>query len=367
MTAPTRPILAKGNLLAINASIWMAAAIAMIFLLVLRDAADLTGLHIVGVIVAVSGLPILFRRMTDKHTSIDGKTRRSHYRGALKLAEEHAGIGRWRIDYETGLQSWSDSLCAAHGVVSGSTAGEDVWSVLEHHGADTEPFRFEVEVPKTDGSDCVLRIFARNHYSVTGRLIETYGVVIDVTRDYDHFQAISEAYSAAQAEAERARELAMTDSLTGLANRRRAMAELDRQIVASRNQKKRLSVVMFDIDHFKAVNDTYGHPAGDAILRKVADIASEATRKNDLVARIGGEEFLWIMPDTNEATVKKASERLRAAMERGSAAGGAPPITISAGFVTCTECDTGLAVFARADEALYAAKDAGRNQIKKAA
>ena len=126
---------------------------------------------------------------------------------------------------------------------------------------------------------------------------------------------------------------------------------------------KRISL----IDRFKRVNDTHGHLEGDRILRRVAQIAGEYIREGDVVGRVGGEEFVWIIPGVNQLVAEQMAERLRQAIAQGSGVGAVPNVTISVGLAQLRPGDTSLSVFSRADNALYAAKDGGRNLVKLAA
>jgi two-component system cell cycle response regulator len=166
---------------------------------------------------------------------------------------------------------------------------------------------------------------------------------------------------------ERSIEMALTDSLTGLYNRRYLAAHLDGQISRVERGGKALSLIMFDIDFFKRVNDTYGHAAGDAVLRELADRVSGNLRSFDTVARMGGEEFVIVMPDTNVAIASAVAERLRHDVEdTGFTVPGVSAklsITISIGVATAQDTgDTSEAILKRADDALYRAKETGRNR-----
>lgn len=165
-------------------------------------------------------------------------------------------------------------------------------------------------------------------------------------------------------------QLLSTDAMTGIANRRRFDAALDREWRRCRRTNAALSVLMIDVDHFKAYNDHCGHPQGDACLRQVAQILVEAVgRPGDLAARYGGEEFVCLLPEVSAAGALTVAERLTAALRRAnivhprSPAG--PRLTISIGVAT-VEMLTGEAerLVEFADQLLYAAKRAGRNQIK---
>ncbi len=159
-------------------------------------------------------------------------------------------------------------------------------------------------------------------------------------------------------------ELAVTDPLTRLYNRRALYEHLDREFNRSRRYGNAFAVAMLDIDHFKRVNDTYGHSTGDQVLALVARTLSETVRRTDIVGRYGGEEFLILAPETPLAAAHILAERIRSAVEaRTAAADGCPAVTISVG-VACSEtvqAETSEALVQLADGALYTAKDRGRN------
>lgn len=161
---------------------------------------------------------------------------------------------------------------------------------------------------------------------------------------------------------------ATTDYLTGAANRRRLMERLQIEVDrVQRHPATRCSVLSIDLDLFKRVNDTWGHAAGDAVLRHVARLMQLGTRQNDLVARSGGEEFTLLLPDTDSAEALALAERLRAriADEAVVVLGQAVPQTVSIGIGLIAPTDTTPdAVLARADAALYAAKNAGRDTVR---
>jgi two-component system cell cycle response regulator len=161
--------------------------------------------------------------------------------------------------------------------------------------------------------------------------------------------------------------MAVIDPLTGLHNRRYGLHHLDRIAVRCRAQGLRAGVIVFDVDHFKTVNDTHGHLAGDRVLSKVAQILQERLRGEDMVFRIGGEEFLAVLPATSREQVSRVAERLRDAVERTDFLlddGTRVPVTISAGIGMLTEHDDApRRALAVADRALYEAKEAGRNRV----
>lgn len=162
-------------------------------------------------------------------------------------------------------------------------------------------------------------------------------------------------------------ELAMTDMLTGLANRRAISDQLQSTVARAQRQGQYLSVLMLDIDHFKRVNDGYGHQAGDVVLRSVAQTLQSRLRAQDQIGRFGGEEFLAILPDTSPEGALVLAEALRAAVEASPTQWGAHSIatTISIGVRggAITGSDTADGLVAAADMALYRAKQGGRNRV----
>ena len=163
-------------------------------------------------------------------------------------------------------------------------------------------------------------------------------------------------------------EAAVTDPLTGLHNRRYMESHLRTLVDESLHKGRALSILVADIDHFKSVNDRFGHDAGDVVLREFAARLKRNTRGIDLTCRMGGEEFVVIMPDTDLEKACWVGERLRegTAVEpfKISQAGASIPVTASVGVASLEMAnDTSESIFKRADQALYAAKRTGRNRV----
>jgi diguanylate cyclase (GGDEF)-like protein/PAS domain S-box-containing protein len=167
-------------------------------------------------------------------------------------------------------------------------------------------------------------------------------------------------------------ELAITDVLTGLFNRRGLFQLGEREVERALRFQHALSVVMLDIDYFKRVNDSFGHPTGDRVLRALANCCRGLVRNVDVVARYGGEEFILLLPETDLASAAQVAERLRQSVEQmlvladtgENGEGGPVQVTASLGVVGLTpETQNLVALLTRVDQALYAAKQAGRNRI----
>lgn len=169
---------------------------------------------------------------------------------------------------------------------------------------------------------------------------------------------------------EQMEQLATTDGLTGLLNHRTFQARCDQALQLAQRYGKKLSLMLTDIDHFKRVNDTYGHPVGDLVLRGVARILRETARDTDIVARYGGEEFCAIMPETDAEGARAIAERVRKEIEAAAfeTEQGALKVTLSLGIATYPEnADKKQALIDLADQCLYFAKEHGRNRSVTAA
>jgi diguanylate cyclase (GGDEF)-like protein len=194
------------------------------------------------------------------------------------------------------------------------------------------------------------------HYTITDshdRLLRTiagqFSAAIERSRLFEHVQ-----------------QLARTDSLTGLLNRRQFMESADRELERSRRYRRDLSVIMLDIDFFKKVNDTYGHLVGDQVLQAVAAKCRANRRQADLIGRYGGEEFVILLPETNNARAMLAAERLRGEIGNSPIHTDAGPvrITVSLGIATLEGQDLRLdTLIDRADQALYLSKQTGRDMV----
>ncbi|UTW13734.1 GGDEF domain-containing protein [Marinobacterium rhizophilum] len=153
-----------------------------------------------------------------------------------------------------------------------------------------------------------------------------------------------------------------TDSLTGLINHRRVQALLAQEVSRAQRFRRPLSVVLFDIDNFKDVNDSHGHPVGDAVLRQVASLLSSAVRSVDYLARTGGEEFMLIATETEGALAQEVAERMRLILSNADFGIGRP-VTASFGVSQLRRGETVAALLQRADERLYWSKRDGRNRV----
>lgn len=225
---------------------------------------------------------------------------------------------------------------------------------MQHGDADGDGrvIRCEIEMFCKDGSAIWVEA---NFRAIRGTNGGTEGF-IGVTRDASHHRATHD----------RLREETIRDSLTGLFNRRFLDESLDRELARARRDGLPLALLMIDIDHFKQLNDTYGHPAGDEVIRRVGGLIRSRARSGDLPCRYGGEEFLLVLPNMTLATAVERAEEWRAAFANDWAVIGenAIAVTVSIGVAAFPDHGERSETLVDAvDQALYAAKRRGRNRV----
>ena len=159
--------------------------------------------------------------------------------------------------------------------------------------------------------------------------------------------------------------LAAVDSLTGLHNKRHFDEVFGKEVARADQTQVPLSLIVLDIDHFKKINDNFGHPAGDAVLKHVASVVKGQIRPADTLCRVGGEEFALVLPQTPLNLATQAAELVRAAVESSACdvAGTIIPATLSLGVAQLAPGEGPEALYQRSDERLYAAKHSGRNRV----
>jgi diguanylate cyclase (GGDEF)-like protein len=159
-----------------------------------------------------------------------------------------------------------------------------------------------------------------------------------------------------------------TDPLTGVLNRRAILSQIGYELSRAKRNNAHISISMLDLDHFKTINDTFGHLSGDAVLRECIHRVESAVRVYDSVGRFGGEEFIVVLPETRAADAFTVAERIRLRINEMAADvdGISIPFTVSQGLATCSGDATVDEMIATADQALYRAKEHGRNRVEQA-
>ena len=200
---------------------------------------------------------------------------------------------------------------------------------------------------------------ALNRLSIVGLSLLTLALLLGST--YVMLNHLDEKLEAAQ---QALLDASIRDELTGLHNRRYLMSRLNEEFERARRKGTALGVLMMDVDHFKAVNDKYGHPVGDEVLRSIGQTLAGMLREYDIGGRYGGEEFAVVLAEMTPADMVKLAERIRETIEQLDQHGNATGIhvTISIGVAVLKDDDTTETLLQRADFALYRAKDAGRNR-----
>jgi len=209
--------------------------------------------------------------------------------------------------------------------------------------------------------DCWYQMQERAMTWPDGRVVK-YTIAVDISALKETQNRLAEAHAELAIQRDALERLSVTDQLTGVANRRRLDDMLAREINRFVRYGRPLSVLLLDVDHFKAINDAFGHSVGDIVLMEIARMIAEGVRQTDMPGRWGGEEFLIICPETDITGAIALAELLRNRIaehifpEAGN-------VTISSGVATLTNGESSKDFLRRVDQALYQAKDGGRNQV----
>ena len=210
---------------------------------------------------------------------------------------------------------------------------------------------YSLQLKRRDGQAIWIDLNARAVYS-DDRLLEVEGLLADVTEKLSILKKF--------------KELATLDPLTGLYNRRSFLELCQLEFTKARREDTPLALVFFDLDHFKLVNDTYGHDAGDNVLRALSRLSASLLRKRDCLGRLGGEEFAVLLPGTNLAGARCLAEKLRKAFEASKTQTTKHVITVTASFglaEIAQDMSEMKQLLKQADVALYRAKNTGRNRV----
>ncbi len=218
------------------------------------------------------------------------------------------------------------------------------------------------------GKSIILRdLGSTNGTYVNDQLIDEYvlrdGDLIKIGRTIFKFLSGGNIENAYHEEIYR---LTTVDGLTQIFNRRYFLEQLERELSRAKRYRRELSLILFDIDHFKQINDTYGHLAGDYVLKQLATVVKGKIRREDIMARYGGEEFAVILPEIDNANSVAFSEKIRKLVEKTpfKFEDARIAVTVSIGVATGEDADDAANLIKRTDEKLYEAKNAGRNCVR---
>lgn len=306
----------------------------------------------------------------------------------LEMVEQMAGIGYWVLDLKTSQVTWSLEIYKIFGLdpcfyqPDLSTAldlyhpddRETLVAILEQAQVDHKPFDFELRIIKNHTQ--VRYVRSRGHIELDhqNQPVTLFGIIEDIT-DFKEAQNRLESRNKVLTEAtQRLRHQANTDNLTSLPNRRSFYHEAQHIISSSGMLEGGIGLLMIDIDYFKKINDTHGHDVGDKVLMLVADVLKLNTRGLDMVARLGGEEFVVLLPNSKYHHIQPIAERYRRTVAEVREPK-VPSVTISVGATyaspehlkqlsTMPALSLTDKLLKLADQALYQAKGAGRNQVR---
>lgn len=333
-----------------------------------RDAQIYAGLFVLLAAVSIVGLYRYQRyqqRIEQQTAAVAAALQQSAER--LQLAKEASGVGVWDYDLVHNELVWDESMYGIYGIDKAAGAGLfEAWqsSVLpEDRIEESAALKAAIEqratyapcfrIRRGDGALRYIQARARIYYDAVGKAVRIVGTNEDITERRILLDKLEQQ--------------ANQDSLTGLSNRRHFMEQGEMELARVQRYGEALSVFMLDIDHFKVVNDTHGHKAGDVVLRRLGHLLRETLRTVDIIGRIGGEEFAILLPETNLQEASEIAERLREVIAQSEVvleAGLPLHFTVSIGVSTLKDKGVNLdKLLNLADNALYQAKESGRNKV----
>ena len=292
-------------------------------------------------------------------------------------AQAFAHVGHWRYCLRTNTSQWSDGMFAIYGLdpkvdrarnlEHGSIVEElegHVRETLKKAVLDRQPFTLAARILNAQGESRYIES-AGDVEIENGKVVAIFGVLKDVTNHVTALRQLAVEKERAEALAQKSQRLSETDQLTGIANRRKLLDTLGREIARSEREHTDLSILMIDVDHFKSINDRFGHAVGDEVLKRLANLGSTTLRKGDLFGRLGGEEFLAILPSASAETAAHIGERLRRECEEldWPKIAKLDGVTISLGVAMCQFGYDETSLLHAADTALYESKRSGRNRL----
>ncbi len=330
-------------------------------------------------VAGVAGLAIDNARTYQRIMETEEALRKSEQ--SLKMAQAMAHLGHWELDVGTGNTRWSDETYRILGYEPAkhnpsydaflqAIHPDDRARVANHINAARQKGGFDIEfkVVLSDGKSRVLHGMGEVIFLGSDMKPQIIGAIQDITAPErsELLGVIQDITDQKELQWKLERE-ARTDPLTGCANRRHFLELAEHELARARRYTEEVSVLMLDLDHFKAINDKYGHPVGDLVLQRLVQACQATLRAEDTVGRLGGEEFAILLPESGRNKAVEAAERVcRAVAAAEVTLEGKPPLrfTTSIGVATLAQEDCNFGeVLSRADKALYEAKSAGRNRV----
>ncbi|MDR3394849.1 MAG: diguanylate cyclase, partial [Parasulfuritortus sp.] len=330
-------------------------------------------------VAGVCGLAIENARTYRRIKATEEALRKSEF--SLKIAQSIAHLGHWEWDVATGEMKWSDEtyrilgyepqiMLPSHNSFLEVIHPDDREKVASLFGQPQKGSGFDIEfrIILPDGKLRVVHGMGTVLLDGPDPQPKLIGTLQDVTapEPTEVLGVIQDITERKELELKLARE-AHTDALTGCANRRHFLELAQQELARIRRYGGKLSVLALDLDHFKLVNDRHGHHVGDLALKTLVGVCRDTLREEDVVGRLGGEEFCVLLPETGHETAIEVAERLRRAVADADVYVNGKPLvrfTTSIGVSTATTMDLNIdRLLDRADQALYEAKDAGRNRV----
>ena len=300
---------------------------------------------------------------------------------SLKMAQAIARVGHWEWDMKSGQFICSEEMCRILGLdPPGAIANKDVFlqavhpddreRVANHLNGIMEGQGFDIEYRITlpNGEVRVVHGQGRKVFSDASKQTKIIGTVQDI-HEYDQAKMLGVIQDITERKVleNKLEEQANTDYLTGCDSRRHFLERAEQEFSRIHRYGGQMSMLMLDLDHFKNINDKYGHQVGDVTLKKLAQVCKGLMREVDVIGRLGGEEFAIMLPETGSERAREVAERLCQAVALAEVPmGDAPPLhfTTSIGVAVLTAEDPRIdTIINRADRALYIAKNAGRNRV----
>lgn len=301
--------------------------------------------------------------------------------GAMRLftaAFDHAPIGMALVDLEGRFLDVNEAACTLFGysepqlrkltfqeITAPADPEADLEDLRRVVAGEIRGYRLEKHYIRGDGGILLAQLDVTLVRNEDGSPRCFVAQIQDIGPQTQLLEQLNQRGRELQEANRRLMELATVDPLTGILNRRALRQHIDHEMAAAVGSRRPLAFVMFDVDHFKAYNDRFGHLEGDQALKAIAAILRDGIRASDTIGRFGGEEFLVLLPGADEAVARVIAERIRARTE--AATGLLAHLTISAGihiFDPEHEATGGDQPISKADAALYRAKDLGRNRVE---